>query len=218
MVYLRIGGEQVGHFEVMNSVREGVPELLADLGQDYKIGMLTGDHAGARKAMEAILPAGAELRFRQGPEDKLEFISDWQKAGRNVAMVGDGLNDAGALQQSDLGIAVTDDLTAFTPASDAILSGKALHELPEFLRLSKAAIRMVKASFAVSFCYNVVGVSFAVSANLSPLVAAVLMPLSSLSVILFTTAGLSWVAKRKLKPSPTVDEIPEPNTAVPIPA
>lgn len=201
-VHLRLNGEQVGHFEVANGLRPGIAPLLADLGQHYQLGLLSGDHAGARAHMAQLLPPQAELRFRQGPADKLAFIQELQAQGRQVAMVGDGLNDAGALQQSDAGIAVTDDLTAFTPASDAILHGPALHLLPGFLRLSKAAIRMVKLSFGVSFLYNIVGISFAVSANLSPLVAAVLMPLSSLSVILFTTAGVTLQARRLLRAQP----------------
>jgi Cu+-exporting ATPase len=198
-VHLRLNGEQVGRFEIENGLRDGISPLLAELGQHYRLGLLSGDHAGARAHMASLLPPGADLRFRQSPADKLAFIQELQGQGHAVGMVGDGLNDAGALQQSDAGIAVTDDLTAFTPASDAILHGPALPLLPGFLRLSKAAIRMVKLSFGVSFLYNIVGISFAVSANLSPLVAAVLMPLSSLSVILFTTTGVTLYARRLLR-------------------
>ena len=198
MVWVRIGGEVLGYFELQNALRPGSAELLKALAQGYTLGLLSGDHEGSRERMADLLPPGTELRFRQGPEDKMAFIEGLQAEGRSVAMIGDGLNDAGALQQSELGIAVTDDLTAFTPASDAILYGPSLQQLPAFLKLAKAGLRMVKWSFAVSFLYNVVGISFAVSAQLSPLLAAVLMPLSSLSVILFTTGGVSLHARRLL--------------------
>jgi Cu+-exporting ATPase len=202
-VHLRINGSLYGHFEVSNGLRPGIAPLLSDLGQDYALSLLSGDHAGSQAEMTALLPAEAKLLYRQGPADKLAYVQAEQARGKAVGMVGDGLNDAGALQQSDAGIAIADDLTAFTPASDAILHGPALHLLPGFLRLSKAAIRQVKLSFGVSFLYNIVGISFAVSAHLSPLVAAILMPLSSLSVILFTTVGVTLQAKRLLRTEKT---------------
>jgi Cu+-exporting ATPase len=198
-VFVEIAGTVKGRFELANDLRIGIAGVLKRLSQKVSLGLLSGDHPGAEAQMRAIMPEGAKLMFRQDPAAKLEFIRSMQATGQKVAMVGDGLNDAGALKQADVGIAITDDLAAFTPASDAILAAKSLSNLPEFLEVAKGALKLVKYSFLVSFSYNAVGIAFAVSGHLSPLVAAILMPLSSVSVVLFTTAGVSLLAKRKLK-------------------
>ncbi len=112
-------------------------------------------------------------------------------------MIGDGLNDAGALGQSDIGIAISTDANTFTPASDAILQAGRLQQLPAFIRLCRAGRYIILASFMLSIIYNIIGLSFAVRAVLSPLVAAILMPASSLSILL-VTYGSSSLAGRLL--------------------
>ena len=113
-------------------------------------------------------------------------------------MVGDGLNDSGALRQSDVGIAVSDDQGIFTPACDAILDGTKLGQLDKFLKLSKRSVQILKASFALSFFYNFITLSIAVTGNLSPLVAAILMPISSISVVSFSSLSVRLASKRIL--------------------
>jgi Cu+-exporting ATPase len=195
-VFVEIDGKLKGRFSISNELREGIGNVLEVLGGKMELGLLSGDNDAAATQMRSILPEGSELHFKKDPSSKLAYIQSLQEKGRHVAMVGDGLNDAGALQQANLGIAITDDLAAFTPASDAILAGRSMPLLPDFIQLAKDSLGIVKASFGISFIYNAIGISFAVSGHLSPLVAAILMPLSSVSVVLFTTAAVSWKARR----------------------
>ena len=113
-------------------------------------------------------------------------------------MIGDGLNDAGALAQSDVGITVTETSAALTPASDAIMDAAAVASLPHFLRMARRARRIVIGSLCISLCYNVVGVSFAVSGQLTPLIAAILMPLSSVSVVGFVTVATAIASRQRV--------------------
>ena len=130
------------------------------------------------------------------PVDESQAILAEQGEGHRVLMVGDGLNDAGALAQSDVGITVTETSAALTPASDAIMDAGSLEQLPHFLRMARRARRIVVASLFISLCYNITGVSFAVSGQLTPLIAAILMPLSSVTVVGFVTLAVSWAARR----------------------
>jgi P-type Cu+ transporter len=152
--------------------------------------------------MEELFPANAPLLFNQSPHDKLGYISDLQRKGKKVMMIGDGLNDSGALKQSDVGIAITDDTSVFTPACDGILTGENLRKLDTFIWLGKKSATILKVAFGISFFYNFIALSFAVSGHLTPLVAAILMPISSISVVGFSTLAVNVVSSRKLSSLP----------------
>jgi Cu+-exporting ATPase len=128
--------------------------------------------------------------------DKLDFIRDLQQSGRTVMMVGDGLNDAGALQQSDVGVAVVENVSAFSPASDVIAASNTVPRLGGVLRFAKDTVRVVRVAFLVSAAYNLVGIAIAASGRLSPVVCAVLMPLSSITVVVFACGATTWAARR----------------------
>lgn len=112
-------------------------------------------------------------------------------------MVGDGLNDAGALQQSDFGLAVSDDINTFSPACDGIIEGNTLENMGGFVSFARYARSVIIAGFVLSFLYNIIGLGFAVTGSLTPLFAAVLMPLSSITVVSFVTMMVSVKAKSK---------------------
>jgi len=195
-IYIRINNEFKGYYLFKNSYREGTKEVFETLGKDYDLVILSGDNEGEKPYLEKLLPKKTNFQFNQKPEDKLEFIRGLQKNGKKVMMIGDGLNDAGALAQSNVGISISEDVNVFSPACDAILDAKLFNNLPKFLTLSKKTISIIKASFILSLCYNIIGMYFALNGLLTPVIAAILMPLSSISIVVFVTILTNWVSKK----------------------
>ncbi len=187
----------LGSFKIENRYREGIGKLIKFLKSRYNISILTGDNKSEEQRLINLFGNSATYKFRQSPEDKLRYIDKLQQQNENVLMIGDGLNDAGALQQSDIGISVTDDTSQFTPASDAIMTSGALKFLPQFIAFAKTSQKIVIAAFVISFMYNFVGISFALAGKLTPLAAAILMPLSSISVVVFATTSTNLMARIK---------------------
>ncbi len=196
--FLELDGELLGHFEVRNVYRDGWEGLASSLSRDKELHLLSGDNEAERERLAAILPQPENLRFNQSPQDKLERVRALEAAGKRVLMVGDGLNDAGALRESTAGIAVADDIHHFSPACDAILEARRFDRLQDLLLFSKLGIKVVKTSFGISIVYNLVGLYFAVTGQLSPIIAAILMPASSVTVVGFVTAAVALLARRRL--------------------
>ena len=194
-VYIERDGEFLGKYIFKNEYRDGLAEMAKEL-KDYKIHVLSGDNSSEEQTLKNLIPNITEMRFSQSPEDKLEYIKYLQDQGKKVAMLGDGLNDAGALKQSNIGIAIADDTNSFTPSSDVIMNGGVLTKLHDYFALTKDAMIIVKLTFGISFLYNVVGLTAAVLGEMSPLFAAILMPLSSISVVAFTSLS-TWLRSRK---------------------
>jgi Cu+-exporting ATPase len=195
-VYIAFGNRVMGYYELSNHYRQGLSQMVRDLRGKLSFSVLSGDNAREGVRLQEILGKGTTLLFNQKPLGKSRYIDHLQRIGRRVMMIGDGLNDAGALQQSDIGIALTGDCNNFTPASDAILRADQLHRLPAFLRLCRAGKKIILVSFVLSVLYNLIGLSFAVSGALSPMVAAILMPSSSVTILLVTYGCSNLIAGR----------------------
>lgn len=195
-VYVAKNEQLLGYFSLKSKVREGIDELLAGYGANKEVYLLSGDSEADRGRMRQWF-ADDHMLFNQKPEDKLNFIRQLQDQGKNVTMIGDGLNDAGALQQSNTGIAVSDDLNNFSPACDAILDGKLLPRLSTLISYCKDSKRVIAWSFALSLIYNAVGLYFAVMGELQPVIAAILMPTASISIVSFATLTSSLAAWNK---------------------
>lgn len=197
-VFVAVGDDVRGYFTIQASVRQHIKSMLQRLG-NLCAALLSGDNSSDTQTMTQLFPAGTQLRFEQRPTDKMEFIAGLQREGKKVLMLGDGLNDAGALKQADVGIAVTDDTGLFTPGCDGILQGHQLQNLDQFLALAHSSSRILKIAFGISFFYNVIALTFAVTGHLTPLVAAILMPVSSVSVVGFASVAVNYVARKKIK-------------------
>ncbi|MFK7907547.1 MAG: HAD-IC family P-type ATPase, partial [Chitinophagales bacterium] len=149
-----------------------------------------------RANLQSLFGKNAELLFEQSPQNKLDYIQTLQQKGQKVVMIGDGLNDAGALRQADVGIAISENVNNFSPACDVIVEAKRFGELVDFVDFGKGVVKVVKGAFVLSFLYNFVGIGFAVQGLLSPIVAAILMPLSSITVVVFGVLGSNWMARK----------------------
>jgi Cu+-exporting ATPase len=195
-VHIAINDEYKGYYSFHNQYRTGVSDTFKALESDHELHVLSGDNDGERKILEKMLPASTSLTFNQKPDDKLQFIKNLQARGKKVLMVGDGLNDAGALAQSDVGIAVSEDVNVFSPACDGIIDARRFSDLVKFITLSRKAKKVIKYAFIFSLFYNLIGLGFALSGNLLPVVAAILMPLSSISIVAFTTVYTYLLGKQ----------------------
>ena len=194
-VFISFNNSYRGKFVFNNEYRKGIFKMFDSLKEKFKLTLLSGDNEGEKIHLSENLPANMKMNFNQKPNDKLEYIKRVQRTNDHVLMFGDGLNDAGALAQSNVGISVSENVNVFSPACDAIIAAEVLHKTPLFLQISKKAISIIKASFVLSFLYNFVGLYFAISGQLSPVIAAILMPLSSISVVIFVTVLTNLISK-----------------------
>jgi len=195
-IYIKINNKLIGCYTFKNTYRESLKEVFNTLDFNYKLIILSGDNAGEKPYLEQLLPNNIQFQFNQNPENKLDFIKNLQKNGESVMMIGDGLNDAGALSQSDVGIAISENVNVFSPACDAILDARLFNKLPKFLTLSRKTLTIIRASFVFSFIYNIIGLYFAITGQLTPIVAAILMPLSSITIVVFVTILTNWISRK----------------------
>lgn len=196
-VHVKINDTYKGYFEVNNKYRDGISEMAAGLSKQFKLHILSGDNDAERENLQRLFGKDTPIHFTVSPQEKLDYILKLQQNKANVLMVGDGLNDAGALMQANVGIAVSDNTARFSPACDGIIDGNVVNRLSALIHYARSGRFIVSLGFTLSILYNFVGLSFAVQAKLSPVVAAILMPASSISLVAFAILASTVVARRK---------------------
>lgn len=195
--FIQWNGSIIGRFYIRQVFRPHIENLISTWQKKgYKLHVLTGDNERSRDSLEKLFSESSLLNFHQSPQMKLEYIRSLQENGKRVLMFGDGLNDAGALKQSDVGIAVSDNIYQFSPACDGILDAGHFSKLPNIMELAAYGKQALKICFLFSLLYNIVGLSFAATGMLSPLIAAILMPLSSITVVFLSFILVTLRAKR----------------------
>ncbi len=179
-------GQLIQAFSFLSHFRSNVNQLVKNLG-GYQLHVLSGDSDRERIRLEEMGFKTENIHFHQKPKDKYDYIAKLNSEGKKVMMIGDGLNDTGAIGIAQVGIAISEDMFRFTPSSDAILDAEQLKFLPNYLKAVGYSKKVLYSCLAFSLSYNTVGLSIAISGALTPFVAAILMPLSSISVVLLST-------------------------------
>lgn len=197
-VYLKINDTVRGVFLMKNEYRPGLINTVKKLLQKFNVQVITGDGEGEREKLKEIFSEEDNIFFKMDPFAKREHISALKTKGEKVMMVGDGLNDAGAIKESNVGVSISDDVFGFLPACDVILESEKFYKLPSLIEFSIKLKKFAIAGFVISFTYNLVGLTFAVQGFLSPLVAALLMPLSSITIVGFAIFSTGFAARNSL--------------------
>lgn len=180
-----IDGQELGFVDFRPIWRDGMENSIHQLGNHYELHLLSGDNPRDGERIGHWFPPESSLHFLQSPGDKKQYIERLSRCRTGgVAMIGDGLNDASALKAADIGIAISEKSGQFSPACDAILAGHSLNKLPRILAFVRELPRVLYINLTFSVAYNAVGLSFALSGTLTPLLSAIFMPLSSLTILL----------------------------------
>ena len=205
LVHVEINGTYRGYFDVKTPLRTGVHEMIAAMSADYPIYLLSGDNDMQASWLNRKLGLAMDrMFFKQSPFDKMRHIETLQSNSDHVLMIGDGLNDAGAFRQSDISMVITDDLNNFTPASDAIITAQRLPILGNIIDLSKDLKWVLNTMYGFAILYNGIGLWFAVQGLLSPVVAAILMPISSVSIVVIGTLLTQLVYRKHVSSAVSV--------------
>ena len=164
-------------------LRPGAAEVIARMrAQGLRVTLLTGDRRSAARRIAAGL-GDIEVIPEVLPEDKDRVITELQQSGQRVAMVGDGVNDAPALVRADVGIAMGSGTDVSIASADIVLMTSELKRVAEAAELSRRTLHTIRQNIGISIIYNLIMVPLAMAAILTPLMAAISMPISSLAVI-----------------------------------
>ena len=197
-VYISINQKVNGYFKISNQYRPGFSKVIQQLGKRFDMYLLSGDNDAEKEYLLNYFEKD-KIFFNQQPQQKMEFIARLRTEGRQVMMTGDGLNDSGAFMQSDVALSIADDIYHFSPAGDAIIEASRFHQLTAFVGFARKSLVIVKVSFGISFLYNIIGLTIALTGHLSPVVAAILMPASSVTVVAFSTFATRLLAGQMIR-------------------
>ena len=182
-VHGAVAGQECMRLAVADRLRPGAASVTARMrGQGLRITLLTGDRREAAERIAREL-GGVETIAEVLPEQKDGVIRSLQQAGEPVAMVGDGVNDAPALVRADVGIAMGSGTDVSIASADIVLMSSELERVVEAAALSRRTLRTIRQNIGISILYNLIMVPLAMAGVITPLIAAVSMPLSSLAVI-----------------------------------
>jgi len=198
-VFIQIDGSYKGCFEVQHVLRNNIDKVINSLQNQFTLSLLSGDGNKQEVRMKSLFGEKVHLTFNASPMDKLNYIKGLQSKGKRVMMIGDGLNDAGALQQSDVGLVLSDNVNNFSPACDAIIHADIFSNFHRYIAFLNAARLVIYGAFVIALLYNAIGLGFAVTGKLRPVIAAILMPLSSTTVILYGLVVSTFVFKMVIK-------------------
>ena len=182
-IHMAIDGVHAGCMGVADRLRPDARSMIDKLrSSGIRLTLLSGDRIGVAEAIARQL-GGMRVIAEVLPEDKDKVISDLQSQGEQVAMVGDGINDAPALIRADVGIAIGSGTDVSVESADIVLVGDELEKIHAASQLSRRTLRTIRQNIGISITYNIIMVPLAMAAQITPLVAAVSMPVSSLLVI-----------------------------------
>ena len=184
LVFIAIDNELKGLIILEDEIKYNSADIISKLkSMKLKTILLTGDNNKVAKDLSTTTGFD-DYKAEVFPEDKLKIVSDYQKQGKIVAMVGDGINDAPALMQSNVGISMGTGTDIAIESADIILMSGDLNGVPEAINLSKLTLTTIKQNLFWAFIYNVIGVPLAAFGLLNPMIAALAMSFSSVSVVL----------------------------------
>lgn len=184
--FIALNDQVLGFFRFESTLRDGVIDVIQSLTPEYKVTLLSGDKAQDAQLFDPVREK-VNMHFNLSPSDKKAYIQKFKDEGDQVMFIGDGLNDSEALNVADLGISVAEDEFRFTPKCDAIIKGNVIRKTPSILSFGAFTKSALQICLYFSLIYNLVGITFAVLGYVTPLFAAILMPLSSITIVFLST-------------------------------
>ncbi|MBU3742913.1 MAG: HAD-IC family P-type ATPase, partial [Candidatus Kapabacteria bacterium] len=195
--YVSIDGRMVGTFVMRPRLREGVRDLVTSLRSAQEVYLVSGD--SERDAPLFRDTFGSDrMRFGASPFDKINVLEQLGSSGGHTMMIGDGLNDAGGMRAARVGVAVSDETSTLVPACDVIIGGDHLRDIAPLIGYARRLRDLIRFSLVFSMVYNVIGVALAVSGALTPVVVAIMMPISSLIVTAVSVLGARWFGRQAI--------------------